>query len=72
MEYDVLKLSNNHIKNKEFLNNKVEDGWHLISVVQVISNDAAGNPTPHLQAYLQREVKKDPKEEEPKQETLFG
>ena len=62
LEYDVLKMGSSHVKNKEFLNKKVAEGWKLISVTQVASSDQLGNDTTHVQAYLEREVP-DPKKE---------
>lgn len=56
LEYEVFKLGQSHVKNKEFLNSKTQDGWRLVSVTQVYGTDKQGNDTTHLQAFMEREV----------------
>jgi hypothetical protein len=55
IEYVALKLSDSHIKNTNFLNEKAKEGWELISVVSI---PQAMQDNPSVHAYMKKEIKK--------------
>lgn len=52
-EYGVFKLSQFHLKNSEFLNEKAKQGWNLVSVISFIENQET-----IIHAYMEKNKKK--------------